>query len=365
MTKSYIWSFGSRFCHIALIVSFALSYILIEIGASLYYHAVFGVVFGVAIAFRVIWGFIGTKYSKFSDFKFKGIMEYLLPTHTQEKHYTGHNPASSIAAVVIMVLGAIVLVSGLMMYGLSENSGVFAFLYDHYGKFRFVQNVHFISSNLLLWVVIVHICGAIIDKFIDKNDTVDSMISGYKKTSINVSISMSKAQKVFCVFWVAAIVCMGAYLAFYRSNIILQSRASKIDYANLNKDFAKECGSCHIIYPTFLLPQKAWEVMMSNLEDHFGDDASIDDETNRNILEFLVKNAAQNVDNKIAFNILQNAKDDEISITKYSYWIDSHKNIDEKVFKYVDIKSKSNCSACHKNIENGIIQKSLINYKKL
>ncbi|EJB7570049.1 cytochrome b/b6 domain-containing protein [Campylobacter fetus] len=181
MNKSYIWGFGSRFCHITLIISFILSYLFIETETSLYYHAVFGIVFGVAIAFRVIWGFIGTKYSKFSDFKFKGIMEYLLPTYSQKKHYTGHNPASSIAAVVIMVLGTIVLVSGLMMYGLSENSGIFAFLYTHYSKFRFVQNIHFISSNLLLWVVIIHICGATIDKFIDKNDAVDSMISGYKK----------------------------------------------------------------------------------------------------------------------------------------------------------------------------------------
>ena len=365
MNKSYIWGFGSRFCHITLIISFILSYLFIETETSLYYHAVFGIVFGVAIAFRVIWGFIGTKYSKFNDFKFKGIMEYLLPTYSQKKHYTGHNPASSIAAVVIMVLGTIVLVSGLMMYGLSENSGIFAFLYTHYSKFRFVQNIHFISSNLLLWVVIIHICGATIDKFIDKNDAVDSMISGYKKTSINVSISMNNTQKAFCAFWVAAIVCTGAYLALYKSNIVLQSRASKIDYTNLNKNFAKECGSCHIIYPPFLLPQKPWEIMMSNLENHFGDDASIDDETNRNILEFLVKNAAQNTDNKIAFNILQNTQDNEISITKYKYWIDSHKNINEKVFKYVDIKSKSNCGACHKNIENGIIQKSLINYKKL
>ncbi len=363
MIKSYIWSFGARFSHIALIFSFIISYILSEFDSLLYFHAAFGVVFGVAVIFRIVWGFIGTKHSKFSDFKFHGLMAYFHPFFGKKEKFIGHNPASSIAIIIMLSLGFVCAVSGLMLYAIDKNSGIFAFLYDSYSELKFVKSIHEVSANVLLYTVLIHTCGALIDKFIHKNDALDSMITGYKLTQNDQSVKPNYIQKVFCFVWILAILSTFFYI-FNTNNFILRSHAISVDYRSQNALFAKECGSCHMIYPPFLLPKKSWEIMMGGLENHFGTDASIDDDTNKNILNFLVANSAQTRGDKTAFNILKYAKNDQnIAITQNEYWIKKHRKIDEKVFLRKDVKSKANCVACHKKIENGII--GLIDYEKI
>ena len=67
---------------------------------------------------------------------------------------------------------------------------------------------------------------------------------------------------------------------------------------------------------------------MANLEDHFGDDASVDEETNKEILNFLRSNSAEQKGNKTAFNILKYAQNDQnIAITQNPYWIKKHRKI--------------------------------------
>ena len=43
-----------------------------------------------------------------------------------------------------------------------------------------------------------------------------------------------------------------------------------------NERWRAECGSCHVPYPPQLLPAQAWRRIMSQLDRHFGTDASIE-----------------------------------------------------------------------------------------
>ena len=38
-----------------------------------------------------------------------------------------------------------------------------------------------------------------------------------------------------------------------------------------------------LFIPPNLLPKKSWELIMGDLENHFGDDASLDEKTNQDI----------------------------------------------------------------------------------
>ena len=102
--------------------------------------------------------------------------------------------------------------------------------------------------------------------------------------------------------------------------------------------------------------------MMQDLENHFGDDASIDEKTNLSILAFLKANSAESSTHEAAFKLLKSLKgnDSTIAITQTPYWKNRHKDVDEEVFLSQDVKSKANCSACHQNIEYGLIENSLI-----
>jgi len=364
MTKSYIWPLFNRASHILMILFFAACYLLAD-DDYISYHVAFGLSFGVVILFRVIWGYLGPKHSKFKDFNFKvaDLKEYLLSPFSKTKEYLGHNPASSYAIIAMIILAMLSILSGLLYYGIEENHGIFSFLNSQFfKKMELFEELHELFANLLLGVIGIHIAGTLIDKFIKKGDAIESMVDGYKKTSQEMSIRINIFQKLLGVIFILASLYTLYYLVFTKDNIFVASANIKQDYAMLHQDFSKECGSCHITYPPFLLPKSSWTLMMSDLENHFGDDASIDKETNLSILSFLNENSAKISSQKAAFKILKSLKENNstIAITKTPYWEKKHKKINKDVFANVKIKSKANCKACHTDIQNGLIEKHLI-----
>lgn len=369
MTKSYIWSLFNRLSHIGMILFFAICYLLADFDELLSYHVAFGLSFGILVLFRIIWGLIGPKYSTFKDFNFNiaDLKEYLLSPFEKTKESIGHNPASSYAIVAIFILSFISIFTGLLTYGIEENHGVFSFLHsDYFKEMELFKELHELSSNLLLALIGVHIAGSLIDKFVKKNDAIDSMIDGYKKTTHKETITLNLFQKIFGLLWIIGTLFALYYLIFTKDNVFIASANVKQDYQALHSDFVKECGSCHITYPPYLLPKESWKTMMANLEDHFGDDASIDDVTNQSILRFLEDNSAQYATNKTSLKILESLKEDNntIAITKTPYWIRKHREIDKEIFTSSLVKSKANCKACHQDIEHGLIEKELIKIPK-
>jgi cytochrome b len=366
MTKSYIWPLFNRVSHILLIVFFATCYILGDFDELLSYHVVFGLALGVVIFFRIIWGYMGPKHSKFKDFNFNlgDLKEYLLNPFSKKKEYLGHNPASSYAIVAMILLAFLSILSGLLAYGVEENHGILSFLHsDYFKKMELFEEIHEIFSNLFLAVIALHVLGSLVDKFIKRSDAIDSMVSGYKKTAQVESVKVNILQKFLGVVFIVVSLYALYYLIFTKNNMFIANANVKQDYAMLHSDFSNECGSCHITYPPFLLPKESWTLMMSDLENHFGDDASIDEETNISILKFLNENSAQTSTHQASFKILKSLKGNNstIAISKTPFWEKKHDDIDKNIFANVKIKSKANCKACHIDIENGLIENDLIN----
>ena len=50
-----------------------------------------------------------------------------------------------------------------------------------------------------------------------------------------------------------------------------------------NAKYKEECGSCHFAYQPGLLPARSWEKIMGNLENHFNENAELDQETQSRI----------------------------------------------------------------------------------
>ena len=142
-----------------------------------------------------------------------------------------------------------------------------------------------------------------------------------------------------------------------KSNPLIASKYVPLDYKAQNELFVNECASCHTLYPPHTLSARSWNTLMANLEDHFGDDASIDEADNRNILDFLVKNSAENSTQEVSVKILDSLKNkDIIAITQTDFWKARHADIPKKVFAHESVKSRANCKACHSDIEKGLIE---------
>lgn len=109
--------------------------------------------------------------------------------------------------------------------------------------------------------------------------------------------------------------------------------------------YVVECAGCHMAYPPSLLGQKNWLNVMSNLDKHFGSDASIDPKIQTEITNWLLKNSAT----KQKYSAV--APDNRI--TKSYWFISEHDEVKADVWKRVGIKSPANCLACHTDGASG------------
>lgn len=113
--------------------------------------------------------------------------------------------------------------------------------------------------------------------------------------------------------------------------------------------FESECGACHMPFPPQFLPVRSWKALMSGLTDHFGEDASLDAETTKAILQYVTANAADAGGRSPG--ILRGLKPGAVPlrITSLPWWQWQHSEISPRRFARADIKTKSNCLACHRN----------------
>jgi len=120
--------------------------------------------------------------------------------------------------------------------------------------------------------------------------------------------------------------------------------------------YQEECGSCHFAYQAGLLPARSWEKMMGNLENHFGENAELDIETQTGLTQYLVRNAADHADYKRSSRIMGSLgkNDSPLRITETPYFLRKHNEIPRKVIENnPKLSSFSQCAACHVNAEKG------------
>lgn len=121
--------------------------------------------------------------------------------------------------------------------------------------------------------------------------------------------------------------------------------------------YAAECGSCHYAYPPGLLPAESWRGFMSNLAEHFGENAELEPGTQQQLTDYLVRNAAERDTGWIARGISRSVETRTGTvkrITETPYFVRQHDEIPPRVWRdKPDVGSLSNCSACHTAADKG------------
>jgi hypothetical protein len=118
----------------------------------------------------------------------------------------------------------------------------------------------------------------------------------------------------------------------------------------------QECASCHIAFPPSMLPAASWKRMMGGLDQHFGDDASLDAETTAAITRYLVDHAgdAPGQASKLLRGL--RAADAPLRITELPKWVREHDEVPRSDWTRKDVGSKANCAACHIDAEKGYFE---------
>lgn len=362
--KTYVWSLPTRIFHTLLVIFVISAFVSSEWDEYLTLHVAFGSAVGVLVLYRVIWGFIGPKYSKFSDFNLSiySFKEYILSIFNPKKEYVGHNPAAGYTTVAILIVLLLLTITGFLTYGIQENRGLFAYLHSTYFReMELFEEIHEFLGGLLYLLIGVHITGVLLDKLLhSKIGTLESIVKGYKNIK-GEDTKLSFFQILLSIIGIGLSLYVLIYVLSVKNNPIILGYNQVIDYKKENSLFVEECASCHTLYPPSLLPKKSWNIMMADLENHFGDDASLDGEDTQSILRYLLNNSAEKSTSEASVNILKTLENkDTIAITQTPFWKYRHKNIDKKYFDSDKVKTKANCKSCHKDVEKGLIEDSNI-----
>lgn len=145
--------------------------------------------------------------------------------------------------------------------------------------------------------------------------------------------------------------------------IVSMSYASGVKPVD-NQLYKDECASCHFGFQPGLLPARSWVKLMGNLENHFGDDASLDKKDVETLTQYLITNSSDNSQNYKRSRKITNSiskSETPIRITKVPYFERKHRGLSRAMIEQKEVKSISNCTACHTTAEKGDYGERYIN----
>src|SRR5512135_212975 len=112
-----------------------------------------------------------------------------------------------------------------------------------------------------------------------------------------------------------------------------------------NPKWQAECSSCHTLYHPGLLPERSWRKVMGGLDKHFGENASLDPLTQKEITAFLAAHSADRADSRRSAKIAQSipANSTPLRITETAWFVRKHDELAPSVWKRPKIGSPANC----------------------
>ncbi len=193
-----VWDPLVRTFHWTLVVAFTVAYFTGEEESLVHVYAGY-LIFGL-LAFRIIWGFVGPRYARFSNFIYspRRTIDYLKSLLSREPEYfIGHNPAGGWMIILLIVSLLLTGYSGLVVYGLEGHgplAGVEMQLVasahanddeheddeEESALEEFWEEVHELLANFTVFLVLVHVAGVIVAGWLHRENLVKAMITGNK-----------------------------------------------------------------------------------------------------------------------------------------------------------------------------------------
>jgi len=165
-----VWDPLLRIFHWSLAVSFAIAWLTADEWDDLHEWA--GYAAAALIAFRVLWGFVGPRYARFSQFVRapRAVAAYLCSMlRGKEPRYIGHNPAGGAMILALMLTLALTALSGWIS------------TLDGYAGAEWLEDAHEAMANVVLALVIAHIAGVILASLRHRESLVRAMLDGRKR----------------------------------------------------------------------------------------------------------------------------------------------------------------------------------------
>jgi len=209
-----VWDIAIRVFHWTLVVCFAIAFISSE--DSLKLHVIFGYSVLFLVLFRIFYGFVGTRYARFSDFLYHPaqMADYLKGLLIgRPKHYIGHNPAGGFMIVILLLSLLSLTLTGLKAYGVKGHGPLakheISFMTNAFAdsdnnenndehdsrkrrsqknhrtekkeKDEFWEEIHETIAHFTLFLISIHILGVLVSSLVHRENLIKAMITGRKR----------------------------------------------------------------------------------------------------------------------------------------------------------------------------------------
>jgi cytochrome b len=203
-----VWDYFVIFTHWTVAIGYVVAYATGE--GALLIHIWAGYVVGVLVLARILWGFVGPKHARFTDFVFGPwkVLGYLRDLAMFRAHrYLGHSPAGGAMAIALWI-GLLALVwSGMEFYAAKESAGPLASVsaetahaavhapalvataYASDDDEEAMEGeggsawggIHDVLSSLVLILVILHLVGVALSSVVHRENLPRTMVTGIKR----------------------------------------------------------------------------------------------------------------------------------------------------------------------------------------
>jgi cytochrome b len=349
-----VWDPGVRLFHWLLVATVAIALVTGLSGRRnwLNIHIAAGAAIGGLVAFRILWGLMGSTYARFSSFPIQltainadlaGLVAGRRP------RYRGHNPLGSLMTLALLAIALFTVMTGVVTLGGADKQGPLAFV-TSYNAGKASQRVHQALAYGLFALIAGHLLGVAYESIQARTNLPLSMITGRKTASATDLVARSARAKPILAGLCALLLLIGTV----RQIVTLSSRpALGVPAGPLDPTYAQECGSCHMAYPPSLAPSPLWSAIMDGLQDHFGEDASLEPDLMSRIRAYLAMNAAEKWDTRAAHELQGSNPQDPLRLTATPFWIRMHRGVPESVFKSRAVGARGACEKCHSDASTG------------
>lgn len=193
-TRLFHWLFAGLF-----LTSFVIGKTVDDESLVFSYHMLSGILLGSLVLWRILWGVWGSQHARFTGFNLHPIQlkEYLVGIiWGSKKRWSGHNPASSWAAITMFSLALGLTLTGyLMSTGYKES----------------LEDIHELLANSFILIVILHILGILLHSFRHQDSIALSMMDG-KKACEKSEASLPSAHYLAAAILIGLFISLSLYL---------------------------------------------------------------------------------------------------------------------------------------------------------
>jgi cytochrome b len=208
-----VWDLPTRLFHWLLALSVGTNLIVEPRGDWQFpVHVTAGCTALALVLFRIVWGVIGSRHSLFPDFV-RGpriVLHHLREAlRLRLERHTGHNPLGGWMVVALLAMTLATATTGLFSATRRGMGGPFVGVIGGEG----LSDIHEALGNLMIFLVILHLCGVALHYVFARENVVGAMITGRKR----LDAGAASAEPPLVTAWRAIVpaalaIALGAYL---------------------------------------------------------------------------------------------------------------------------------------------------------